>query len=61
MLAAKTRNVRVYAFEPEAENFALLNRNVRINNLAEAVTTWPVALSDELGVGILYLSDGILG
>src|SRR5688572_5526658 len=26
--AAKTRQARVYAFEPESQNYALLNRNI---------------------------------
>jgi FkbM family methyltransferase len=31
--AAATRNARVYAFEPEAQNYATLNRNIALNNL----------------------------
>src|SRR5919106_6075149 len=30
--AAATRRARVYAFEPEAQNYATLNRNIMLNN-----------------------------
>lgn len=36
--AAKTRGARVFAFEPEAQNYALLNRNIVLNNLG---ARWP--------------------
>ena len=38
--AAKTRSVRVFAFEPESQNYALLNRNIFLNNLSENVTAY---------------------
>ena len=31
--AAATRKVQVYAFEPESQNYALLNRNIQNNQL----------------------------
>ena len=55
--AAATRNVRVYAFEPEAQNYATLNRNVRLNALSERVTAYCVGLSDHSGMSTLYLAD----
>lgn len=55
LLAAK-RGVRVHAFEPEAQNFALLVRNIAINNLSDLCTPWPVALSDHLSMDVLHLS-----
>lgn len=56
MLAAR-RGVLVHAFEPEAQNFALLVRNIAINNLQDTCTPWPVALSDHLSIEILHLSS----
>jgi FkbM family methyltransferase len=53
--AAKTRKVRVYAFEPEAQNFALLNRNIAFNALGEKVFAYCAALSDEAGFSLLHL------
>lgn len=55
--AAKTRGVRVFAFEPEAQNYALLNRNVFVNGLSDRVRAYCIALSDASGFDALYLSD----
>lgn len=55
MLAAK-KGVKVHAFEPEAQNFALLVRNIALNKLSETCTAWPVALSDHLSMEVLHLS-----
>lgn len=55
--AAKTRGTRVYAFEPEAQNFALLNRNIVLNALNGRVSAYCAALSDATGVSELHLSD----
>lgn len=60
MLAAK-RGVRVHAFEPEAQNFALLVRNIAMNNLSGLITPWPVALSNQSGFEQLHLSTLIAG
>jgi FkbM family methyltransferase len=53
--AAVTRGVRVYAFEPESQNFALLNRNIFANKLRDQVTAFCAALSDTEGFSTLYL------
>lgn len=59
--AAKTRGVRVYAFEPESQNYAILNRNIYLNGLSEQVSAYCVALSDHTGFGQLYLSELVTG
>jgi FkbM family methyltransferase len=59
--AALTRNVRVFAFEPESQNFALLNRNIWTNALGDRVTALPLAVSDQLGFDRLYLSEFVAG
>lgn len=56
-LLAAQRGVLVHAFEPEAQNFALLVRNVAINSLSDKVTPWPVALSDHISLERLHLSS----
>lgn len=53
LIAAKL-GLRVEAFEPESQNFALLCRNIGINNLGDLVTAWPQALSDESGFEFFY-------
>lgn len=55
--AAKTRGARVFAFEPEAQNYALLNRNIVLNGLGGQVTAYCLALSDSNGMGELHLSS----
>ena len=59
--AAKTRGVRVYAFEPESQNFALLNRNIFINQLGDLINAYCLAMSDVAGLSQLHLSQFIPG
>lgn len=55
--AAATRKARVFAFEPEAQNYALLNRNIMLNNLSERVTAYCLGLSDAAGLSVLHMAD----
>lgn len=57
VFAAMVRGVRVIAFEPESQNYALLNRNIALNQLSGTVTAYPLALSDRSGADALYLSE----
>jgi len=59
--AAATRGVRVFAFEPESLNYAMLNRNIVANGLAEKVTAYCLALSDHSGLGELHLAQFMAG
>jgi FkbM family methyltransferase len=54
--AAKTRGVKVFAFEPESQNYALLYRNIVLNNLSGQVIAYCVALSDVSSFSLLHLS-----
>lgn len=54
--AAVQRGCRVVAFEPEAQNYAQLNRNIFFNKLHDRVTAYCAALSDEMKLDRLYLS-----
>jgi FkbM family methyltransferase len=56
VFAAKVRNAKVYAFEPESQNYALLNANIAANALSGQVMAYPMALSDGIAVDRLYLS-----
>lgn len=56
-LLAAQRGIKVHAFEPEAQNFALLVRNIAVNNFNDLIVPWPVALSDHLSLEILHLSS----
>ena len=57
LFAAVMRDVQVYAFEPEAQNFALLNRNITLNGLDGRVFAYPLALSDRCEVSVLHVSN----
>jgi FkbM family methyltransferase len=59
--AAATRKARVYAFEPEAQNFALLNRNIQHNGLQDLVKAYCMGLSDETGLFDLHMADMRVG
>ena len=55
--AAKTRGVRVFAFEPGSQNYGLLNRNLMLNGLGESVKAYCLALSDAAGLSELHLAS----
>lgn len=55
-IMAAARGARVVAFEPESQNYALLNRNIFLNGMGERVTAYCAALSDRAGFDRLYLS-----
>jgi FkbM family methyltransferase len=59
--AAMTRQTRVYAFEPESQNYALLNRNILINKLGDRVKAYCMGLSDQAGLFDLYMEDMRIG
>lgn len=52
---------KVIAFEPEAANYAILNRNVFLNNLADKVNCFNIAVSDEKKMDYLYLNGSDVG
>jgi FkbM family methyltransferase len=47
---------RVFAFEPEALNYAELNKNIYVNNLHGRVTAYNMAITDVADISVLYLS-----
>ena len=59
--AGLVRNARVFAFEPEAQNYNVLCGNIRLNGLTDKVVAWSAALSDEIKFDKIYLSDGDIG
>lgn len=56
---AGVHGVKVYAFEPEAENYALLVKNLELNKLD--TQAYCLALSDKETIGKLHLSQRALG
>lgn len=61
IVATALRQCRVYAFEPEAQNFALLNRFIAYNHLADRVTAFSLALSDGFSLDYLHLNSVTAG
>lgn len=52
---------RVFAFEPEAGNFALLEQNLALNGCRHNVTAVPAALACDAGAGRLFMSEDNAG
>jgi len=61
IFAAKVRGARVHAFEPESQNYALLNTNIQANDLGNLIVAYCAGLSDKHGLDKLYLSEFALG
>jgi FkbM family methyltransferase len=57
LYAAIARQARVYAFEPEAHNLARLQQHILLNDVAEQVTPYALALADREAVDLLHLSQ----
>jgi FkbM family methyltransferase len=57
LYAALHRGCDVYAFEPEAKNYACLNRNVLLNALGRRVKALNVGLHDSTTIEFLQLHD----
>jgi len=55
--AAKNKGVKVYAFEPESQNYSVLMQNILINECSSLVNAYCLGLSDKLGAGTLNLTE----
>ena len=53
--AAATRGIRVISFEPESQNYALLNQNIFINGLSEQKSAYCMAIAEKAGFDKFYL------
>lgn len=56
LFAAVYSKAKVFAFEPESQNYALLNQNIRLNNVANSVVAWCCALTSKHSIDRLYMS-----
>ena len=52
---------RVFAFEPEARNFGLLNENIGKNRIGDRCIAYCVGLSDRSGFSTIRLTEETLG
>ncbi|MDP1631527.1 MAG: FkbM family methyltransferase [Caulobacter sp.] len=55
LYAARVREAQVVSFEPSAQSFGALYRNILLNRLDERISAYCIALSDETGAGTFYL------
>ncbi len=51
----------VFAFEPDPDNYRLLEANIALNGMGDCITPVEAALSEAAGEGRLYLSTDNLG
>jgi FkbM family methyltransferase len=58
---AAAKNIRVYAFEPESQNYATLNHNIYLNAFQDKINAFNIALSDESRMGDLYIKEFTTG
>jgi FkbM family methyltransferase len=61
LCAARFKGVRVIAFEPESQNYAILNQNIHLNGLDDQITAYCVALSDATRFDRLSLGQFLAG
>jgi FkbM family methyltransferase len=61
LYAAMRRGVRVLAFEPFADNYMVLCKNIDINSLGERITPYCVALAGNTKLGLLNLASRDMG
>lgn len=55
--AALHRKCDVYAFEPEAKNYACLNKNILLNGVGRQIKALNIGLHDRTGLEFLNLHD----
>jgi FkbM family methyltransferase len=61
LYAATKPSVSVLSFEPLAANFHVLSRNIQLNDFAERVTAYCVALSGATELGVLNIASPAMG
>ncbi|MBF0385807.1 MAG: FkbM family methyltransferase [Candidatus Omnitrophica bacterium] len=58
---AAKKGVKVVAFEPESQNYALLNKNVFLNDLQDAFTCLNLAVGSRKSLDYIYLPSFFAG
>lgn len=61
LYAAARRSVSVLSFEPLAANFHVLSRNIQLNDFADRVTAYCVALAGTTELGMLNIASPAMG
>ena len=55
--AAIVRNATVFALEPESQNYSLLNKNIRLNELDHIVSAYCVGISDVDSFDYIFMGN----
>ena len=59
--AAKSKNVKVFAFEPSVFNLEFLAKNIHVNNLSTQISIMPIALSNQAGFNTFKMNNPVWG
>ena len=51
--------IKVFAFEPESQNFATLNRNIYLNYMSPSITAYCLAISNKAEQDKLYIRNNL--
>ena len=51
--------IKVFAFEPESQNFATLNRNIYLNYMSKTITSYCLAISNKEEQDKLYIRSNL--
>lgn len=60
-LYAAYRGIHCFAFEPESQNYALLNRNIYLNSFGDKISALNIALSSDSKIDFLNLRNFVAG
>ena len=61
LYAAKVRGLKVLAFEPSAQSFAALQKNIELNGLSDRIDAYCLAFDDENKLDYLYMANSGAG
>ena len=59
--ASKIKEIDIFAFEPEALNFAQLNRNIYLNGYSELIHPFCIAITDQTKLGNMNIEQFRIG
>lgn len=61
LIAAVVAGCEVHAFEPHFASYHILTRNIFLNKLQDRMLSYPIAVSDSVGCGKMFLSSTMAG
>ncbi|MCW7462968.1 FkbM family methyltransferase [Leptospira limi] len=59
--ASRDKGLKVLAFEPSAANYFLLNRNIFLNRMDDAISAYAVAFNDQDSLGFFHMNSDLPG